>query len=255
MKTHYYILICTFLLAATTSCDHVGDVPPKYLKEYYGDKVAIGDGHAWSYIQTNKFGTPMAVGLQFDETALNNLPTGSPHGDEFVLPLPKKASVPPFDHITLDWNEMGHEPPGVYDLPHFDMHFYFIDMDARNAITPDKEDEFNKPLAPEFLPPDYLETPGGVPRMGAHIIDLLSPEIAGTGTFTHTFIFGKFDGEMNFLEPMVTREHLLNKTMVDKEIRQPTSWQQPGWYPQRYTITFDEETKVYTVLLKDLEEF
>ncbi len=51
---------------------------------------------------------------------------------------------------------------------------------------------------------------------------------------------------------MITREFLETRTAVNKEIRQPSDWQMSGYYPQRYTVTFDDENQVYTVLLTAL---
>jgi hypothetical protein len=239
------------------SCDK-DDSPeqePVQATEFTGSRVPVGNGEAWTYIRTDASQNPVEVGVQFNAGALVNLPTGSMHADEFVLDLPSEISVAPYDHITLDWNEHGHEPMNVYDRPHFDIHFYFMSMAERNLISPSDSIQFNAPLAADYLPPMYLETPGGVPRMGAHIIDLLSPEIAGTGIFTHTFIYGKYDAKVNFLEPMVTKEFLDSQASVDQEIRQPASWQQAGYYPKRYTISYDTSTEIYSIILKELTKF
>jgi len=40
-----------------------------------------------------------------------------------------------FKFVELDWNPGGHEPAGVYDTPHFDFHFYTIDVAQRNAFA------------------------------------------------------------------------------------------------------------------------
>jgi hypothetical protein len=137
-------------------------------------------------------------------------------------------------------------------LPHFDIHFYFLSEAQRDQIGPMDTIEFQKPIAPEFLPLNYLETPDGVPRMGTHMIDLESPEIAGTGVFTHTFIYGKYDAKINFLEPMVTTSFLESKENLEKEIRHPEQWQQEGYYPNKYTITYDASTRIHSILLENL---
>jgi hypothetical protein len=110
-------------------------------------------------------------------------------------------------------------------------------------------------LASKNLAPLYLETPDGVPRMGAHIIDLMSPEVAGTGIFTHTFLYGKYNGELNFLEPMVTKAHLDSKVDMTQEIRQPEQWMEAGFYPSKYEVSYDEENDLYELLLIDLQKF
>lgn len=245
--------ILPFLLLATllfTSCKDDDDVKKT---EFTGAKIAVGDGEAWSFVKTDDAGEPISIGLKFDEKALQNLPTGASHGHEFLLKLPADVAVAPYDHITFDWNEHGHEPPGVYDLPHFDCHFYFISENERSAIGPFDTVQFNKPLPAENLPPMYLETPGGVPGMGAHVIDLTSPEVAGTGIFTKTFIFGKYDGELTFLEPMITIDYLKGKPNEGNPIRQPQKWQQSGYYPTSYAIRYDAAKKEYTIALEGLQ--
>lgn len=252
IKTNLFslLLLAVFCLACATDD---GNLEPKTL--YTGQKVDMGNGMVWSIVNTNPSGEPQSIGVQFDASALTALPSGPQPAHEFTIQLPDGISVPPYDHLTVDWNEHGHEPAEVYDLPHFDLHFYMMSTAERDIIGPIDTVAFNKPLPGEYLAPMYLETPGGVPRMGAHIIDLLSPEIAGTGTFTHTFIYGKYDGHLNFLEPMVTKAFLESKEPVTQEIRQPASWEQSGYYPKRYTITYDSATNTYSVLLTDLTNF
>jgi hypothetical protein len=243
------VLLLSVLLFVFFSCKK--DETPA-VTEFYGEKVSVGNGQAWTYVQVDGQNNPISLGIQFDENALTNLPTGSIHGDEFLMQLPTEISVAPFNHVTLDWNEHGHEPMEIYDLPHFDIHFYFLSEAQRDQIGPMDTIEFQKPIAPEFLPLNYLETPDGVPRMGTHMIDLESPEIAGTGVFTHTFIYGKYDAKINFLEPMVTTSFLESKENLEKEIRHPEQWQQEGYYPNKYTITYDASTRIHSILLENL---
>jgi len=248
--------LALFFLAGTLlfSCSDEASVE-EIKTEFIGPSINIGDGQAWTVINTDENQIPQSIGIQFTEGALNNLPTGSMHADEFLLNLPTEINVAPYDHITLDWNEHGHPPMHVYDLPHFDIHFYFMSDNERDQIGPFDSMEFNMPMAPEYLAPMYLETPGGVPRMGAHIIDLLSPEVAGTGTFTHTFIYGKYKAKMNFLEPMVTKGFLDSRQSVVKEIRHPQKWQQDGYYPDGYSIQYDEGSGIYSILLENLKKY
>ncbi|THH39428.1 DUF5602 domain-containing protein [Neolewinella litorea] len=223
----------------------------KVQTRFTGPEVAVGDGQAWTVVNTDQRGNPTSLAVEMDADAMEGLPTGQHHPPSYVLRLPTGVDLPPYDHITLDWNEHGHEPMHVYDVPHFDIHFYFISETERDGIGPDDSLAFNKPLPAENLPPDYLETPGGVPRMGAHVIDLQSPEISGEGSFTHTFIYGKYDGEIIFLEPMVTTEFLRTKPDVTAQVRQPQEWQHAGYYPTNYRIAYDAGKDRYSVVLKD----
>ena len=251
MKT-YYLLISA--LALILSCTKQEDPIIELPTEYEGEKVAIGDGFTWTYVQTDANQVPTSIGVRFDESIMDDLPTEGILPTEFTLALPSEINVPPYDHVTMDWNAHGHPPLMVYDLPHFDFHFYFMNQAERDQITPFDSVEFAKPLAPEHLAPLYLETPGGVPRMGAHIIDLTSPEIAGTGTFTHTFLYGKYDGQLNFLEPMVTKEFLDSKEHAEGEIRQPQQWMEEGYYPSSYMIHFNESESFHSLVLMNLDK-
>ncbi len=98
--------------------------------------------------------------MEFGADVLEGLPTGQHHPPSYVLRLPAEVSLPPYDHVTLDWNEHGHEPMHVYDKPHFDVHYYFLSEAERDRIGPDDTLAFNQPLPAENLPPAYLETPG-----------------------------------------------------------------------------------------------
>lgn len=58
---------------------------------------------------------------------------------EFVLPLPSEASRRsdiPFKWALVNWNPHGHIPPGVWDEPHFDVHFSMERFIMREAAPP-----------------------------------------------------------------------------------------------------------------------
>ncbi|MCP9234677.1 DUF5602 domain-containing protein [Lewinella sp. JB7] len=217
---------------------------------FTGPEITLGNGRAWMAVRTDPAGQPLSLAVEFDAAALEGLPTGQFPPPSYVLRLPDGVDLPPYDHVTLDWNEHGHEPMHVYDKPHFDVHFYFMSEAERDRIGPDDSLAFNQPLPAANLPVDYLETPGGVPGMGAHVVDLRSPEISGEGSFTHTFIYGKYAGHLNFLEPMVTTEFLRSKPDVTAEVRHPQAWQEAGYYPTKYRISHDAATDRYAITLQ-----
>ncbi|MEW6601654.1 MAG: DUF5602 domain-containing protein, partial [Nitrospirota bacterium] len=94
---------------------------------YYGPYRDMGQGRARAFVTLDKGGTPAVIGIRMSESALAGLPAEPPRdadGWEYVLALPKEAAKSGYDHIVIDWNPEGHIPPGVYDTPHFDFHFY-----------------------------------------------------------------------------------------------------------------------------------
>lgn len=247
--TVFLLLMLIYTLALPGCEEEDGTTTPALLT---GQRVAVGNGQAWTEVDFTSGGEPSSLAVAFTADALEGLPGGHGPATEYVLPMPEGATLPPYDHATLDWNAHGHAPPGVYDVPHFDVHFYFIGAAERDLIGPLDSLGFNTPLPSSQLAADYIETPGGVPRMGAHVVDGRSPEISGTGPFTHTFIYGKFAGQLNFLEPMVSEAFLRTQPNVEAPIRQPRSFGRSGYFPMRYAVRYDAVTDTYRVALAGL---
>jgi hypothetical protein len=228
----------------------------------YGTPVAVTSGSARTYV-VMKDGAPAEIGIAIDSAGMAGLPramtgmahTGEGHEDmtEYLLPLPAEAGATPYRTIEVDWNPHGHEPAGVYDVPHFDFHFYTISLAERNAIDP-ADPQFdaraaNHPAA-EQLPQGYVPIPGAVPRMGVHWIDPASPELHGQ-TFTHTFIYGSWDGRVTFIEPMITRAFLESRPAFQAALPLPAKVPSPGMYPSTQRIYWNADTKEYRVALTD----
>lgn len=223
-----------------------------------GKAKPMGNGMIWSWVEYGPGATPAAVGVTFTETALSGLPETMPpgaHSRAYELELPKQAGVPPYTHIVVDWNPSGHMPPGVYDVPHFDFHFYMIPPEERNRITVGKEDlvrHARKPAA-KFIPAGYI-LPDGTqePRMGSHWIDPDGPEFH-KNPFRKTFIYGSFDGHVTFYEPMISLAYLRENRTNDVEvIRRPASYEKAGYHPTAYSVRYDDARKEYTVALEGL---
>ncbi|MEO8962129.1 MAG: DUF5602 domain-containing protein [Ginsengibacter sp.] len=215
-------------------------VPDKY-NTFYGPQVKMGNGHVRTWVNIRHDGKPMALGVEMTDGALTNLPPDPTDfaAATFALRLHHKAKdVTPFDHSVINWNVHGHEPTHVYDVPHFDFHFYKISLAAQMAIPPYEVDPtgFDVPLPAGYMPPIYVRIPGGVPQMGAHWGDVTSPEFNG-GSFTSTFIYGSYNGHVTFDEPMITLALLQSGNTVQKDIAQPLHYDPTHtYYPTQYSI-------------------
>ncbi len=229
------------------------------VKVHLGKPVQVGNGTAWVQVVEDRSGVPTSVSVLVSEEALNGLPEGK-HGSaheshEYQLPMPDGSARTGFDHATIDWNPMGHEPNGVYSAPHFDVHFYVIDSAARNAITfkneSTKETALKQP-APDLVPAGYVVPPDtAVERMGVHGVDPTGSEFHGK-PFTTTFIYGFYNGETIFVEPMVTKAFLETKPDVTMPVRMPKSFSHSGFYPDRYRVAYDPQNRTYVVALAGL---
>ena len=284
-------LVLAVLAAATLGACHQADgADVSATLTRYGTSVKVGDGRARAYViyDQRNGGAPLEVGVALDERALEGLPAPNPHADGgsssghehvdnhvYLLSLPERGAAP-FQFVELDWNPGGHEPPGIYDVPHFDFHFYTVPPAERAAIVP-SDPQFQRKadmLPPETQrPPSYAVTapPGApapaVPLMGVHWADIRSPELQkmfgkpeAYQPFTRTFLYGSWEGRFHFLEPMITRAHILaKKTATDPAVRDevipiPTapSYSAPGYYPSAYRIRWDAQTKEYRIALTNL---
>jgi hypothetical protein len=215
---------------------------------FFGPTLRIGNGVARAWIMQDKSGVPSAVGVTLSEKALEKLPD---HTVQYVLDIPGYAGSDFYTHALVDWNPEGHEPPGTYDLPHFDVHFYIVPNEDRLSIGPDDVAEFENNPAAMYIPPQYVKIPGGVPQMGAHWVDVLSPEFQGD-IFTRTFIWGSYDGEFIFWEPMITMDYLLSQPDEEIPLRLPSAYQREGWYATKYKIAYSSRPGEYTIALTGL---
>lgn len=235
----------------------------------YGPPVTLGEGKARAYVVLDAKAEqrPVELGLAIDARAMEG---SLPSPDMLMIPISMPAQAPaPYRFALLDWNPLGHPPAGVFDVPHFDFHFYVVPESEVDAITP-ADPEFaakaNSLPTGDYLPPLYAVskppnlTPAAVavPRMGVHWQDLLSPEyqrIIGRPEayrpFTKTYVYVSWDGRITALEPMITREYLLQRTNETVAIRQPAKYIDPGWYPSAYRIEYDEHAREYRVALVD----
>ncbi len=239
----------SFLQEAST--DILADVELKNAdgtRTFYGPATSIGKGVARAWVKEDANGNPVEVGLDLTEKALENLPHEMAN---FVLPFHKNKGKHFYDHVYLGWGPMGHEPPGVYDLPHFDVHFYITTSAEREAIG---FSPFSVPVDPKYAPPAYLLADPVVPQMGSHWIDLLAPELdpASGKIFDHVYILGSHEGEFIFWEPMITLDFLLSKPNITVPVRQPSEWQRDGWYATAYRVKYSDKPGTYTIALTGL---
>lgn len=225
-------------------------------KLFKGKSVAFQNGTAFTWYEVDKTNKPLRIAIAIDDAAMASLDRGDgkdghTHNNSVSLPMPPQAHSSIYTHGLLDWNPMGHPPPGVYDLPHFDFHFYTSSEADRLAIPPYEQapDKFENYPAADYMPLNYVPIPEGVPQMGAHWADVTSPELNGQ-KFTQTFIYGSYNGKVTFQEPMVTEAFLNANAGFTRSIPQAAKVEKPGWYPTKMRIE-----KAYGTTSVILEDF
>ncbi len=258
---------------------------------HYGEPAVMGNGTVSSFYQQSPNGTPLALGIELTSTALQNLPQALSDGlwdikdkqgavvvpccgHAIVLDLPADAKTSTFRQIVINYEPHGHPPAGVFDKEHFDFHFYLVDNDERSKIAaPIAEDRCLVPgpdgvlgpidlscsdfetamadLPQDMHVPGYQSVGAVVPGMGNHLLNLEGPEFLGQ-PFTHTWVVGTWNGEITFLEPMVSTDFLTKLT--DKtcfSYPMPEAMPVEGWYPSEYCLRYENAKKIYQVSLEN----
>lgn len=100
----------------------VSRFPPRHLTEW-GEPMDVGNGEVKTFVTFNSADMPMFVGLHLTADALDDL--GDEH-EHFSLQFPDSIEETAFEWVGFHWGPGRHGPPGVYDVPHFDMHFYLL---------------------------------------------------------------------------------------------------------------------------------
>ena len=241
-----YFFVAMIAITGFTACTK--DDQQKNGGFYKGPPQTFQHGKAWTWLETDPQDKPLRVGIAIDNAAMTSLDPGGDHNgghnhaNAVSLAFHPKINLTVFDHALLDWNPHGHEPAGVYTLPHFDFHFYMTSTEERMAIPPYNVDSsgFLALPAPGYLPATlpnmYVPIPGGVPQMGKHWIDVSTPELNGA-LFTQTFIYGTYGGKVTFYEPMITKAFIDENASFVRDIPVPTKFAKTGYYPTKMRIS------------------
>jgi hypothetical protein len=248
-----------------------------------GGESDLGNGVVATYAELDGQGAPAVVGIVFSAGALAGLPadgsdfhhcfdknqdgtvdraTECIHSFEHVLPLPdavaRRKDVP-FKWVLLNWNPHGHIPPGIYDSPHFDVHFFMEPIAKIFALQSgpcgpelmncDQYAIAKQPVPSNYIHPDFKDVDGVVPAMGNHLVDLTGPEFQKQ-PFTRSWIFGAYGGRIIFYEEMVAHKTLISTTQSCSPIKQPTGVATAGYYPTVSCLRHDPATGETTVSLE-----
>ena len=253
---------------------------------FTGPVWQLGEGTVASYAEIDELNVPKAIGVVFSAAGLENLPTTPSDGNrcldsnsdglidqasecagwhERVLPLPTELSRRadmPFKWVLLNWNPNGHIPHGIYDVRHFDVHFYIEAIEKVFAIQRgpcgpefvrcDQWARAKLPLPSNYMHPDFKDVNAVAPAMGNHLVDLTSHEFHGR-PFDHTFIYGIYDGQVTFYETMLTLKFLNSKPVKCAPIKAVPAVAVTGYYPTKTCYRYAKDRDEYTVSLEDFQ--
>ncbi|HSR39348.1 MAG TPA: hypothetical protein VLL95_10575, partial [Phnomibacter sp.] len=79
--------------------------------------------------------------------------------------------------------------------------------------------------------------------------NLHAPEFNGQ-PFSHTFIYGSYDGKVTFYEPMITKAFIESKVATHQNFVPATLFDpDEAWYPTSYNIWYDPAKDRYYISL------
>lgn len=244
--------------------------PPKGVTDW-GDSIKMGSGKITTFSSVTPSSEPKYVGIHFAEGALEGLPcvedfeNGDAEGQKvhgfwsklFNLDFPENTPEP-ISYAGCGWNPQGHTPHGVYEKPHFDLHYHFYEPETVAGIGPGTIEA----LPDKNTPDGYQLLEGGavIPAMGGHLAPKDAPEFHGK-EWKKTLIWGAVDAdgdseyENNFVEPMITLDYFENHLdSVEKgDIAQPEVYPKDGHYPTTYSVR-DLGEGGYAVVMEDFEK-
>ncbi|MDQ3279506.1 MAG: hypothetical protein M3Q06_14360 [Bacteroidota bacterium] len=217
---------------------------------FYGPQVEVGEGHARTFSTISHTGVPQEIGVILTDEALSGLPT---QNIIYNLDFHHKAvEATLFEHVALGLSARGHglQPTGRIEA-HFDFRFFMMTLEERLAIpapattsTGAAGGGFDVLPQPGYLPSGYAWN-FPVAQIGRHWSE---------NTFTsgvhveHTMIYGTWNGELTFINPIVTLETLASGTPVSVNYPQPEFVAKHGYYATKYNIYEDGKGRHYVSL-------
>ncbi len=177
-------------------------------------------------------------------------PGTGPSGAIATLPFPAVVQqMAYFNHFEMQWNPHGHPPACCFGVPHFDFHFYAVPEDVVRQIG------FLDPKAPtkDRLPAGfiYLGQKACVPQMGVHASR--PGDMKPNKDFRSVMIAGFYNGNMHFVEPMITRAFLMKKQSFTLAVPRPATLGRETLYPTQFNGIFDPVKQEYRLVFSGFE--
>ena len=239
------VLILAVLLAAACKKSSTSQIT-------VGQTLTLGTGSMRSWVRTDNNGNPTSVGFTINSAALSALP--STHDTMLMLMLPSMVGgvmnmmAKPFDHVELDWSAMGDSNTNVFNHPHLDCHFFLTTMSAQlNIMMGLDTGMMNRNNIPQNCTSDGMAEAG----MGVHWHDSTLAIYHGT-MFDQTYMYGFYHGDMTFIEVMCAKSYLATKPNYSGVISQPAAFRSSGYYPLKYSITYDATADEYSYSIDNL---
>lgn len=223
---------------------------------------SVGNDHlvvSWALLtledDVEEVGVTIPVGLFDNQPDHGEGPAGAIASLAFPGLVQEKTY---FNHFELQSEPEGHvAPPGSVNpdrnrVPHYDFHFYAIPEDVVWEIPLVRPPSPALPAVPaERLPERYLQPGFSQLQMGRHSSpawSLLDPEPLSTIMIAGfpPAVEGLPDPtQMHFIEPMASRDRLLERNDFELPVPRPDKFGRPMLYPTNCEGKYDPDLDAY----------
>ena len=227
-----------------------------------GESAVIAGGTVSTWARVNGGGKVIWVGLTFPLSLAENMPPpgAGPARAIAVLNFPPVVrQTTYFNHFELHSQAHGHgtnpgyQTPDRNSEPHVDLHFYSIPV-AQVLTIPFVPPSPALPNVPaDRLPAGYAQPEFSVPQMGRHCAPL--SEFTAIGPLDLTMFVGFLPDAsyMHFIEPMISRDFLLERENFTLPIPEPVRLGRPTSYPTECVVHYDKDADAYHIVFKGFE--
>jgi hypothetical protein len=242
---------CLLTVSATPALGQL-DSSDKLIR---GDSAVVAGSVVSTWARVNQAGQVTWVGLTMPLALVDNMPAdgSGPAGAIAVLSYPPLVTATTyFNHVEIHSEPEGHPTNPAfananrYGVPHFDFDFFSIPVSQVLTIPfgffPDQAPADRLPRF--YAQPEALS----VPQIGRHA-PLLS-EFTATDHWLATMIAG-FPPDasfMDFVEPMITRELLMQRRSFTMQMPKPATLGRATRYPAEFLVLYDHATDAYNLV-------
>ncbi len=211
----------------------------------YGETVTVGEGHARSWVHTDRLGLPISVGVSISQTVFKSLPSAQ---GQIELRMPQSISGFDFKSVIVEWQPHNASRSALHPNAHFNVFFKLDDLQARRfndtstvdaslVSTTDVRAEAYRMINTTNVQGDVW---GGVAFPKAH------ERLIGS------FVYGTRNGNVSFIGQTISTIFLASTPSFSDTIVPSQALIQSGVAPLSYAIRYDHFMDAVHVSLDNL---
>ncbi len=204
--------------------------------QHTSDDIEFGNGFVNLWVEKDTDDSPYRLLALADDIILITPPEEE---TSVTLPWPDDIDpIAPYRHFRFYYLPNGHGPSGL-DVPQFKFRAYLIDEEEREDLKDADEQTRIETPDDQLLPEDFeLLNRDDFPPVGSQWVNPNLNDLESN--FQYAYAWGFNDGELIYLETMLSLEVLTQRPDGVLEIAQPNAVHSEGYYPFLSYISFSD---------------